>query len=456
LRIEALLCSFALECSIVRFSIISTFAILLALAPRALSQKPGSNGQQSKDSAAGISKQDADAEMQLQKAVADAGNDKAALVRNLKNYLIRFPDAPRKAGVYRALVESCQQLQDPACALDYAERLVSVHPDDSEMMLLAIGLLQQESSEASLTRAAGYATRVIDRIEKTPPEEKSARMSPKEWQAQQDRFRTALYSLRGQIEKSQSHYELAAKDFQQSYSLLPNAIAAEYLGEIAEMKSDYPKAIEEYSLAFTLPEDGPAGKVDRREVRMKLGNVWRRVHGSEQGLGEKILTTYDRLGAPPVATGPWTRNKDAKDLFTFVLRNVDGSPLPLSPLKGKVVVLSFWATWCGPCRELEPEFVQIAKNYTGNTNLVFYAVNTDADESLVPAFLAKQKWDVPVVFADGLDDSMKINSLPTVVVLDRAGKISFRMDGFSPQSFTESLTTAIQQALEPEKLNSAK
>jgi thiol-disulfide isomerase/thioredoxin len=437
-------------------SVISTFATLLALAPHALSQKPPSNTQQSNDLAAGISKQDADAEMQLQKAIGDAGNDKAALVRNLKNYLLRFPDAPRKAGVYRALVESCQQLQDPACALDYAERLVAVHPDDSEMMLLAIGLLQQEGSEASLTRATGYATRVIDRIEKTPPEEKPTRVSFKDWQAQQDRFRAALYSLRGQIEKSQSHYELAAKDFQQSYSLRPNAIAAEHLGEIAEMKNDYAKAIEEYSLAFVLPEDGPAGKVDRREVRMKLGNVWRRVHGSQQGLGEQILTTYDRLGPAPATAGPWTRNKDAKDLFTFVLRNLDGSPLPLSPLKGKVIVLSFWATWCGPCRELEPEFVQIAKNYMGNANLAFYAVNTDADESLVPGFLAKQKWDVPVVFADGLDESLKVNSLPTVVVLDRAGKISFRMDGFSPEGFTESLTTAIQQALNPETLNSAK
>src|SRR6202167_5365432 len=221
-------------------------AVLLTSSASALPQKPSSNSQESKDLAAGVSKQDADAEAQLQKAIADAGNDKAALVRNLKNYLLRFPDAPRKAGVYRALVESCQQLQDSACALEYAERLVAVHPDDSEMMLLAIGLLQQEGSEASLTRATGYATRVIDRIEKTPPQEKSARISQKDWQAQQDRFRTALYSLRGQIEKAQMNYDAATRDFQQSYSLHPNAMAAEQLGEIAEMKNDYAKAIEEF------------------------------------------------------------------------------------------------------------------------------------------------------------------------------------------------------------------
>jgi hypothetical protein len=45
-------------------------------------------------------------------------------------------------------VESCQQLQDTDCALEYAEKLVAVHPDDSEMMLLAIGLLQQQGSDA--------------------------------------------------------------------------------------------------------------------------------------------------------------------------------------------------------------------------------------------------------------------------------------------------------------------
>jgi thiol-disulfide isomerase/thioredoxin len=419
---------------------------LPAVSPAAFAQKP--SPQQSNDPA-GVSKQDADTEAQLQKAIADAGNNRAALVRNLKDYLLRFPDAPRKAGVYRALVEACQQLQDTGCALDYAERLVAVHPDDSEMMLLAIGLLQREGSEASLTRAAGYATRVLDRIEKVTPDEKSARMSVKDWQSQQDRFRAALYSLRGEIEKSQQGYEAAAKDFQQSYSIRPNAVAAEHLGEIAEMKSDYPKAIEEYSLAFVLPEDGPAGKVDRREVRKKLGNVWRQVHGTEQGLGEQILATYDRLNAASANLNPPARNKGAKDSFSFVLRNLDGSSLPLAPLKGKVIVLSFWATWCGPCHELEPEFVQIAKNYAGNANLAFYAVNTDEDETLVPGFVAKEKWDVPVVFADGLDDFMNVTGLPTVIILDRAGKIAFRMDGFPTKGFTEYLTTAIQDAVGP-------
>ena len=74
-----------------------------------------------------------------------AGTDRAALVRNLKNYLQQFPDSPRKASVYQALIEACQQLHDVPCALNFAERLIAVQPDDSEIMMLATDLLQQNT-----------------------------------------------------------------------------------------------------------------------------------------------------------------------------------------------------------------------------------------------------------------------------------------------------------------------
>jgi thiol-disulfide isomerase/thioredoxin len=400
-----------------------------------------------------ISKKDADPEMELQKTIADAGNDRGALVRNLERYLQRFPDAPRKAAVIRALVESCEQVQDDACALKYSEELIALRPDDSEIMMLAVGLLQKAGDEASLTRAAGYVSRVLDRIDKTTAAEKPPRVSLAEWQAHHDELRAALYNLRGQIEKSQHDDAAAEKDLRMSYSVRPNAVAAEQLGEIAEIRRDYATAAQEYLLAFVLPEDGPVGKVNRREVRKRLGNVWRQVHGSEQGLGDAVLAQYDLLGAAAVTGGsasaasPAAVNKNAKDAYAFVLRKMDGSAVPLAPLRGKVVVLSFWATWCGPCRELEPQFVQVAKNYAGNADIVFYAVNTDEDESLVAPFLSHEKWDVPVVYADGLDDFVKVESLPTVLVLDRAGKIAYRINGYPTDGFAENLTNAIQAAV---------
>jgi thiol-disulfide isomerase/thioredoxin len=394
-----------------------------------------------------ISKKDADPETELQKTIADAGNDRGALVRNLERYLQRFPDAPRKAAVFRALVESCEQVQDDACALKYSEQLIALRPDDSEVMMLAVGLLQKQGDEASLTRAAGYVSRVLDRIDKSTAAEKPARVSLADWQQHHDELRAALYNLRGQIEKSQHDDATAEKDLRMSYSVRPNAVAAEQLGEIAEMRRDYATAVQEYLLAFVLPEDGPVGKVNRREVRKRLGNVWRQLHGSEQGLGEAVLAQYDLLGAAQASANPGAGNKNAKDAYAFVLRKLDGTAVPLAGDRGKVLVLSFWATWCGPCRELEPQFVQVAKNYAGNTGIVFYAVNTDEDESLVAPFLSHEKWDVPVVYADGLDNFVKVESLPTVLILDRAGKITYRINGYPPEGFAENLTNAIQAAV---------
>jgi thiol-disulfide isomerase/thioredoxin len=430
-----------------RFFLFLLFGVFLGAAwcARGQSAAPPAGGAKAPSDA--ISKKDADPEMELQKTIADAGNDRGALVRNLERYLQRFPDAPRKAAVIRALVESCEQVQDDACALKYSEELIALRPDDSEIMMLAVGLLQKQGDEASLTRAAGYASRVLDRIDKTTAAEKPARISLAEWQVHHDELRAALYNLRGQIEKSQHDDAAAEKDLHMSYSVRPNAVAAEQLGEIAEIRRDYATAAQEYLLAFVLPEDGPVGKVNRREVRKRLGNVWRQLHGNEQGLGEAVLAQYDLLGAAAATASPAAGNKNAKDAYAFVLRKMDGSEVPLAPLRGKVLVLSFWATWCGPCRELEPQFVRVAKNYAGNADIVFYAVNTDEDESLVAPFLSHEKWDVPVVYADGLDDFVKVQSLPTVLILDRSGKITYRINGYPPEGFAENLTNAIQAAV---------
>jgi thiol-disulfide isomerase/thioredoxin len=394
-----------------------------------------------------------DPEAELQKALANAGNDSAAMITNLKEYLREFPDSPRKAAVYRALVEACEQTHDTACALDFAERLIVTRPDDSQMMLVAVNLLEQRGDDASLARAAGYVTRILDRVEKAPPEERPARESVAEWKDGQAQLRTALYYVRGQVEVAQRNYEAANKDLQMSDSIDANALAAKTLGEVAETRGDSATAIAEYVQAFTLPESGPAGTVNRRDVLRELTNAWRQVHGSEKGLGDAILAAYDRVALPSPdggsvdATAAGLRNKDAKDVFSFVVRRLDGSPVALDSFRGKIAVLSFWATWCAPCRELEPLFNAVARTYAGNSDVAFFAVDTDDDEAQVPAFVAREKWDVPVIYSDGLGAFTKADTLPTILVLGRNGDIVYRTGGFPRDGFQDSLTAAIQAAI---------
>src|SRR4029077_11187776 len=127
-------------------------AVLLAPVLAAAAQEPNQGPPPSKKLPGASARKTPDPQAELQKAFASADNDSAAMVRNLKEYLRQFPDAPRKAAVYRALVEACQQTRDAACAQEYAERLIAVRPDDSQMMLLAVNLLQQRGDDASLAR----------------------------------------------------------------------------------------------------------------------------------------------------------------------------------------------------------------------------------------------------------------------------------------------------------------
>lgn len=399
-------------------------------------------------------KPDPDAE--LDRAIESAGNDRAALVRNLENYLKRFPDAPRKGSVYRALLEAELQLREPAKAIDYAERIIAIEPDDSSTMLLAATLLEDQGGDDGLKRAAGYVTRVLDRVEKATPEDKPARDSEVDWEAQQKHVEMTLYLLRGRLEMERQDNAEASADFETSYKLSPNPSAALQLGEIAELKGDREHAIDEYLIAFVLPSEEGAS-VDRADVRRKLGNLWELAHGSETGLGKRILATFDQLNAESKSATASEANKDVSDPFEFVLRKADGSEsLKMSAVRGKVIVLDFWATWCAPCREMAPMLGQVAAMFDESKgDIVFLAVNDDEDESRVPPYLSKQKMHGTVVFADGLDTLLSIDSLPTIIVLDRTGKIAYRSDGFDPDSFVESLQQAILTALNTAAANIA-
>lgn len=389
-----------------------------------------------------------DQNAELDKAIDSAGNDRAALVRNLEDYLKRFPDTPRKSGVYRALLEAELQLREPLKAIDYAERIIALEPDDSSTMLLAATLLEEQGGDDRLTRAGGYVTRVLDRVEKTTITDKPARDSEVDWVSQQKHVEMTLYLLRGRLEMEKRDNADAINDFETSYKLSPNPSAALQLGEIAESKGNRELAINEYLIAFVLPNEEGAS-VDRADVRRKLGNVWQITHGAESGLGERILATYDEVSTETKLSAAGDVNKDAKDPYGFVLRRADGSAaLKMDANRGKVVVLEFWATWCTPCREMAPLISQVAGMFNqGNDDLVFLAVNDDEDETRVPAYLSKQKMHGTIVFADGLDTLLAIDSLPTIIILDRNGKIAYRADGFDPDTFVETLHQAIVEAL---------
>ena len=387
-------------------------------------------------------------EEELQEAIGSAGTDRAMLVRNLEAFLKRYPEAQNRTQIYRALVEASLQLRDNARAADYAERIVALSPSDISITLLAIQLLERQDDEAGLRRAVSYATRVYDYVNRASSSERSPRVSDEQWQTENKSDLASTLFLRGNLYMKLKDFTSAQKDFQASYQLLAASGAAERLGEIAELRKDWNSAIIEYARAFALA-DGKIGLASRKEIRQKLGNVWRMAHGSDEGLGDYLLQAYDDVSRIYGTAKP-KKNADAREASEFTVRKApEGAPFPLRNTKGRVLVLNFWATWCGPCRALEPQFARVAMDFQSLPDVLFLAANCDEDESLVPGYLEEDKPRTAVVFADGLDRLFAVNSFPTVVVIDRGGKIAYRSEGFSPDTFEQELAAAVRRALLP-------
>jgi thiol-disulfide isomerase/thioredoxin len=385
-------------------------------------------------------------QQELQKAIEDASNDRAALVRNLEAYLQKYPETQQRPQIYRALVEASLQVRDNARATDYAERIVALTPDDISMTLLAIQLLERNGDSAGIRRAANYSSHMLDTIDRRTAEGKSPRQSTEEWENEKKRDLMSVLLLRGRLEMKLHDTAAARKDLEASYASLPSAASAEKLGELAELDKDLTRAIAEYARAFALA-DVAGGGSNRREIRQKLGNVWRLAHGSEDGLGDFLLRAYDEVTQSAAAAGG-RKNASAKEPYEFTLRKAsDGTPYPLANTKGSILVLNFWATWCGPCRALEPHFERVASEFGDRSDVLFLAADCDEDETLVSPYLNEEKPKTTVVFADGLDRLLAVYTFPTLIVLDRDGKIAYRGEGFDPDSVENNLTGAIHRVL---------
>ena len=156
----------------------------------------------------------------------------------------------------------------------------------------------------------------------------------------------------------------------------------------------------------------------------------------------EIARWSERLGKPEEAAAPQSANP-----MDLTLTAPDGGKFAMAGLKGKVVVLDFWATWCGPCRAQHPAYLEAAGRFRDNPGVEFVSVNADDDRSLVGPFLVAEKWAGRVYFEDGLARALGVFAFPTTIVLDKRGQVFSRLNGYVPEHYLETLTGRIRAAL---------
>jgi cytochrome c biogenesis protein CcmG/thiol:disulfide interchange protein DsbE len=121
----------------------------------------------------------------------------------------------------------------------------------------------------------------------------------------------------------------------------------------------------------------------------------------------------------------------------FSLTDMNGKQVSLSEFSGKVVILDFFASWCPPCRQEIPDFIELEKTYSDKGFAMVGVSLVDARES--KDFANKFGINYPVLIDDGKVSNIygPVRSIPTTFVLDKSGKIAKLYIGFRPKSVFE-------------------
>jgi len=138
--------------------------------------------------------------------------------------------------------------------------------------------------------------------------------------------------------------------------------------------------------------------------------------------------------------------RNLKKAPDFTLKTINGDTISLSSLKGKVVILDFWATWCPPCRMEIPGFVELKKKYGDKIEIV--GISVDNREADVKNFYAKNKMNYPVAMAtkeviEKYNAIYRLMYIPTTFIIDRNGFIQDIKVGFTEKGEFESLITKL-------------
>jgi thiol-disulfide isomerase/thioredoxin len=161
-----------------------------------------------------------------------------------------------------------------------------------------------------------------------------------------------------------------------------------------------------------------------------------------------LLAVFGQVSckSPSSGVGENSGNTAVSSAPAFDLTGLDGERYRLADFSGQVVLIEFWATWCGPCR-LQAEILSRLYEEIGGGDVEFLAVSLGEAEDTVRSFVNRKPFPYPVLLDPDelLGYALEVYALPTVMIVDRGGDISFMRPGISDgETLRRALSAAVQ------------
>jgi pentatricopeptide repeat protein len=313
---------------------------------------------------------------------------------------------------------------------DKAEELISKQDIKSGSQYNSIAWPLIEKGE-NLEKAVAWAAKGVELIRKQKADKKSA--TPNEIKNMDSSLGMVLDTYGYGLEQLGKTGE-AMNAYSESY-LLTNGtnddINSRYVQLLAK-SADYAKAIE-VAEACILKEKA------NDKIKEAYIAAYKQLHGSSAEAEAKL----NKLAAEAKAKlmmnlKSQMLNKPAPD---FNLKDFEGNFVKLSDLKGKVVVVDFWATWCGPCKMSFPALQKMVNKYKDNPDIQILALDTwerektvAEKEKKVKEFIAENKYTFKVLFDDAdIVSKYEVTGIPTKFIIDKNGMMQFKTIGFESE-----------------------